>query len=115
MKSQMARCFFAFLALFLLLITGSIGAQGKAPRIGFLVVGSAASVSSRVDAFREGLRERGYIEGKNIVIEYRYGDGKPDRMTNDSNPVGRGFVSSLARPAGNITGLTNLAQELSGK
>ena len=152
MKSQMARCFFAFLALFLLLITGSIGAQGKAPRIGFLVVGSAASVSSRVDAFREGLRERGYIEGKNIVIEYRYGDGKPDRMaeqaadlvqqkvniiitagsqatrpakeaTNtipivmaqDNDPVGSGFIDSLAKPGGNITGLANLTTELSGK
>ena len=152
MKSQMARCFFAFLALFLLLTAGSIGAQGKAPRIGFLVVGSAASVSSRVDAFREGLRERGYIEGKNIVIEYRYGDGKPDRMaeqaadlvqqkvniiitagsqatrpakeaTNtipivmaqDNDPVGSGFIDSLAKPGGNITGLANLTTELSGK
>ena len=137
---------------FFLLITGSIGAQGKAPRIGFLVVGSAASVSSRVDAFREGLRERGYIEGKNIVIEYRYGDGKPDRMaeqaadlvqqkvniiitagsqatrpakeaTNtipivmaqDNDPVGSGFIDSLAKPGGNITGLANLTTELSGK
>ena len=152
MQSQMARCFFAFLATFLLLIAESVGAQGKAPRIGFLVVGSAASVSSRVDAFREGLRERGYIEGKNIVIEYRYGDGKPDRMaeqaadlvqqkvniivtagsqatrpakeaTNtipivmaqDNDPVSSGFIDSLAKPGGNITGLANLTTELSGK
>ena len=152
MKSQMARCFFSFLAPFLLLIAGSVGAQGKAPRIGFLVVGSAASVSTRVDAFRQGLRERGYVEGKNIVIEYRYGDGKPDRMAEqaadlvqqkvniivtagsqatrpakeatdtipivmaqDNDPVGSGFIDSLAKPGGNITGLANLTTELSGK
>jgi putative ABC transport system substrate-binding protein len=152
MRSQMARCFFAFLATFVLLIPGSIEAQGKASRIGFLVVGSAASVSNRVDAFRQGLRERGYVEGKNIVIEYRYGDGKPDRMaeqaadlvrqkvniivtagsqatrpakeaTNtipivmaqDNDPVGSGFIDSLAKPGGNITGLANLTTELSGK
>lgn len=152
MKSQMARCFFSFLATFLLLIAGPVGAQGKAPRIGFLVVGSAASVSTRVDAFRQGLRERGYVEGKNIVIEYRYGDGKPDRMAEqaadlvqqkvniivtagsqatrpakeatdtipivmaqDNDPVGSGFIDSLAKPGGNITGLANLTTELSGK
>lgn len=152
MKSQMTRCFFSFLAPFLLLIAGPVGAQGKAPRIGFLVVGSAASVSTRVDAFRQGLRERGYVEGKNIVIEYRYGDGKPDRMAEqaadlvqqkvniivtagsqatrpakeatdtipivmaqDNDPVGSGFIDSLAKPGGNITGLANLTTELSGK
>jgi ABC-type uncharacterized transport system substrate-binding protein len=152
MKSQMARCFFASLPTFLLLTAGSVGAQGKAPRIGFLVVGSAASVSTRVDAFRQGLRERGYVEGKNIVIEYRYGDGKPDRMAEqaadlvqqkvniivtagsqatrpakestdtipivmaqDNDPVGSGFIDSLAKPGGNITGLANLTTELSGK
>ena len=152
MQSQMARCFFSFLATFLLLIAGPVGAQGKAPRIGFLVVGSAASVSTRVDAFRQGLRERGYAEGKNIVIEYRYGDGKPDRMAEqaadlvqqkvniivtagsqatrpakeatdtipivmaqDNDPVGSGFIDSLAKPGGNITGLANLTTELSGK
>ena len=80
MKSQMARFSVAFLATLILLTTRSVMAQGKAPRIGFLVVGSAALVSTRIDAFRQGLRERGYVEGKNIVIDYRYGDGKPDRM-----------------------------------
>jgi putative tryptophan/tyrosine transport system substrate-binding protein len=148
----MTRFLFASLTTFLLLIAGSVGAQGKVPRIGLLVVGSAVSVSSRVDAFRQGLRERGYVEGKNIVIEYRYGDGKPDRMaeqaadlvqqkvniivtagsqatrpakeaTNtipvvmaqDNDPVGSGFIDSLAKPGGNITGLANLTTELSGK
>jgi putative ABC transport system substrate-binding protein len=107
---------------------------------------------ARVQAFRQGLRELGYVEGKNIVIEYRYADGKRDRlpslaselvrlkvdcivsggssvtgpakeatvtipivMTNDPDPVGNGFVASLARPGGNITGLSTLAPELAGK
>ena len=69
--------------IFVLVGTGAVAQaqqQTKVPRIGFLVVGSPASVSSRIEAFRQGLRERGYVEGKNIVVEYRYGDGKPDRM-----------------------------------
>src|SRR5918992_3643053 len=141
----------------LIIATLGVGAlvqaqQAKVPRIGFLVVGSAASVSNRVEAFRQGLRERGYVEGKNILIEYRYGEGKPDRtaeqaadlvrqkvdlivtagsqatrpakeathtipivMAQDNNPVGSGFVSNLAQPGGNITGLANLTTELTGK
>jgi putative ABC transport system substrate-binding protein len=124
----------------------------KIPRIGFLGVTSPSTISARIEAFRQGLREFGYVEGKNIVIEYRYAEGKLDRlpalaselvhlkanvivtasstptraakevtpripivMANDSDPVGNGFVASLARPGGNITGLTNLAPELSGK
>jgi putative ABC transport system substrate-binding protein len=124
----------------------------KAPRIGFLVAGSPGSVTSRIEAFRQGLRERGYVEGKNIVIEYRYGEGKPDHlaeqaadlvrqkvnlivtagsqatrpakeathtipiiMAQDNDPVGSGFIDSLAKPGGNITGLANLTTELSGK
>ena len=116
----------------------------KIPRIGYLG-SSAASNSARIEAFRQGLRELGYVEGKNIVIEYRYAEGEPDReralaaelvrlkvdvivtggstatrpakaatvtipivMTQDSDPVGNGFVASLARPGGNITGLVQL-------
>jgi putative ABC transport system substrate-binding protein len=122
------------------------------PRIGFLVAGPASAVSSRVDAFRQGLRERGYIEGKTILVEYRYGEGKADRlsdlaaelvqhkvnvivtagsqatrpakeatttipivMAQDNDPVGSGFINSLAHPGGNITGLANLTTELTGK
>ena len=107
---------------------------------------------ARIEAFRQGLRELGYVEGKNILIEYRYAEGKPDRaralaaelvrlkvdvivtagsgatraakeatatipivMAQDPDPVGNGFVASLARPGGNITGLSNLGPELSGK
>ncbi len=124
----------------------------KVPRIGFLFAGDPSAVVGRIEAFRQGLRERGYVEGKNIVIEYRYGEGKLDRvpplaaelvrlkvdvivtggptdtraakqattalpivMAQDSDPVGSGFVASLARPGGNVTGLSTLAPELSGK
>jgi putative ABC transport system substrate-binding protein len=124
----------------------------KIPRIGYLFALSTSTASARREAFRQGLRELGYVEGKNIVIEYRYADGKFDRlpalaaelvrlkidviitggapatraakeatstipivMTFDGDPVGTGFVASLARPGGNITGLSTLAPELSGK
>jgi len=121
----------------------------KIPRIGYL---GSSSGSGRVEAFRQGLRELGYVEGKNIAIEWRHHEGKLDRlaalaaelvrlkvdiiitagspatraakevtttipivMTQVGDPVGSGFVASLARPGGNITGLSTLAPELSGK
>jgi putative ABC transport system substrate-binding protein len=121
----------------------------KVPRIGYLTSGGQ---STRIEAFRQGLRELGYVEGKNIVIEYRSAEGKLDRvsalaaelvrlnvdvivtaglgatrpaneatntipivMASDTDPVGNGFVASLARPGGNITGLSTLSPELSGK
>jgi len=124
----------------------------KIRRIGFLAAGAALSSSTRIEAFRQGLRELGYVEGKDIVIEYRSAAGKLDQvprnavelvrlkvdvfvtagptdtraakeatstipivMAQDSDPVGNGFVASLARPGGNITGLSRLAPELSGK
>jgi putative tryptophan/tyrosine transport system substrate-binding protein len=124
----------------------------KVPRIGYLSVSSPSAMSTRTEAFRQGLRELGYVEGKNIVIEYRYAEGKFDRLpalaaelvrlkvdiivtagppatrsakeatvtipivfAQDGDPVASGFVASLARPGGNITGLSTLAPELSGK
>jgi ABC-type uncharacterized transport system substrate-binding protein len=124
----------------------------KVPRIGFLTAASISSVAARTEAFRQGLRELGYVEGKNIVIEFRYAEEKLDRvpalaaelvrlkvdvivtggatntraakeatnsipivMANDPDPVINGFVASLARPGGNITGLSTLSPELSGK
>src|SRR5262249_15962928 len=124
----------------------------KVPRIGFLGVTSPSTIAARIEAFRQGLRELGYVEGKNIVIEYRWAEGKFDRLPDlanelarlkvdvivtsgprqtraakeatvtipivmgfDSDPVGNGFVASLARPGGNITGLATFAPELSGK
>ena len=124
----------------------------KIPRIGYLSPTSPSVSPARIEAFRQELRELGYVEGKNIVIEYRYAEGKFDRllalaaelvrlkvdlivttgptvtraakeatttvpivMATDTDPVGNGFVASLARPGGNITGLSALAPELSGK
>ena len=52
----------------------------KIPRIGFLVLGSASTETARIQAFRQGLREHGYVEGQNIAIEYRYGEGRIDRL-----------------------------------
>ena len=124
----------------------------KIPRIGYLGATSPSAIPDRIEAFRQGLRELGYVEGKNIVIEWRHHEGKVDRlpalaaelvrlkvviivtagapaaraakeatstipivMTQVGDPVGSGFVASLARPGGNITGLSTLAPELSGK
>src|SRR5215471_17533602 len=126
--------------------------QKKVPRIGFLSATSPSTISARTDAFRQGLRDLGYVEGKNIVIEWRYAEGKMDRLPDlaselvrlkvdivvtggpaatrpakeatvsipivmafDTDPVGNGLVASLARPGRNITGLSVLAPELSGK
>jgi putative ABC transport system substrate-binding protein len=124
----------------------------KVPRIGFLAAVSPSAIAARTEAFRQGLRELGYMEGKSFVIEWRYAEGKPDRlpalaaelvrlkldvivtggpaatrpakeatvtipivMSFDDDPVGSGFAASLARPGGNITGLSTLAPEISGK
>jgi putative ABC transport system substrate-binding protein len=144
------------LALCAMLLAVSFPAEAqqptKIPRIGFLSASSLSSLSARVEAFRQGLRELGYVEGNNIVVEWRFAEGKFDRlpalvaelvrlktdiivsagpsatraakeamntipivMTNEGDPVGTGFVASLARPGGNITGLSTLAPELSGK
>ena len=124
----------------------------KVPRIGYLAFASLSTLSPRIETFRQGLRELGYVEGKNIVIERRSAEGQLDRlpalaaelvrlkvnvivtpggpatraakgatatipivMTQVGDPVGAGFVASLARPGGNITGSSTLAPELSGK
>ena len=110
------------------------------------------SIAARVDGFRQGLRELGYVDGKNIIIEWRAADLKPSGatrslssscvskvdlivsagptitrtlreatttipiiMAQDTDPVGSGFVASLAKPGGNITGLSALSPEMSGK
>ena len=123
----------------------------KVPRIGYLG-SSFLSSAERVKAFRQGLRELGYVEGKNIVIEYRYAEEKLDSepalaaelvrlkvdiivtagagatraakeatstipivMSQDPDPVGNSFVASLARPGGNITGLSSVGADLAGK
>jgi putative tryptophan/tyrosine transport system substrate-binding protein len=124
----------------------------KIQRIGYLTANSSSVELPRVDAFRQGLRALGYIEGQNLAIEYRYTDGKFEGLSDVaaelvqlnvdvivavttnaalaaknatrtipiffigvSDPIAAGLVDSLARPGGNITGLTNIAPVLSGK
>jgi putative tryptophan/tyrosine transport system substrate-binding protein len=124
----------------------------KVPRIAWLTGSTLSSNAHRTEAFRQGLRELGYVEGKNIIIEWRGADGNRDRQSvlvaelvrlkvdvfvtsgggptraakeatatipivfaQDTDPIGNGFVASLARPGGHITGLSRLAPELTGK
>ncbi len=124
----------------------------KVPRIGVLHPGTPASAPQSVEAFRQGLREHGYEEGKNIVVERRYTESRLERvaevvaefvrlkvdvivtsldvataaakqqtqtipivMAISIDPVATGFVSSLARPGGNVTGLSTMSPELAAK
>jgi putative tryptophan/tyrosine transport system substrate-binding protein len=134
--------------LFALCSTVEAQQQTKIPRLGYLTGGD----SSPNDAFVQGLRDLGYFEGKNIVIEVRNADGEMDRLphlaaelvglkvnvivavggqatlpakdasstipivfTLVSDPIGAGLVTSLARPGGNLTGLSSVSTDLSGK
>jgi len=122
--------------------------SGKVPRIGFL----ANVRSPATEGFQQGLREFGYVEGQNIIVEWRFAEGQVERLPGlaaelvrlqvdiivapnpfyveparhatktipivfalVSDPVGAGFVQSLARPGGNITGLSNISNELAAK
>src|SRR5262245_20290805 len=141
-----------FAMLFALCIAATAQQTGKIFRIGFLFNSTASGSASLVDAFRQELSKLGWIEGKNITIEYRYGEGKQDRLpelaaelvrlkvdlivasappsvsaaknatsaipiviTNTVDPVGAGFVASLARPGGNVTGVSGFTAELTTK
>jgi putative ABC transport system substrate-binding protein len=149
------------LAIAAMILALSFPAQAQqpksVPRIGFLSrdlhpSDSRAAAPRNLEAFREGLRQLGYVEGKNIIIEYRYADGRLERlpalaeelvrlkvdiivadssgsaraakkvtttipvvMATGSDPIGSGLIASLARPGGNVTGLTNIDAELRGK
>jgi putative ABC transport system substrate-binding protein len=127
--------------------------QGKVPRIGYVTsTGNSNNPGPSGQAFRQGLQDLGYVEEKNILVEYRYIEGNPDRiqgfiaellqlkvdvlvatsptairaakqatktipivMVTTQDPVAAGIVDSLAHPGGNVTGLTQLARDLSGK
>ena len=154
MSATLGKIFVLFLTTILLTTASATQAQQptKVPRIGFLIASSRSVNAARYETFLQGLRELGYEEGKNIVIEWRSGEGRFDRlaalaaelirlkvdiivtagpadtraareatstipivMTFDNDPVGNGFIASLARPGGNITGLSTLAPELSSK
>jgi len=144
------------LCAFVLALGFSAAAQQptKVPRIGYLSNTDAATDSDRAGGIRRALRDLGYIEGRNIAIEYRYAEGKVDRASElaaelarlkvdiivvasgdvtigaaknatrtipivmagqGTDPVRAGLVESLARPGGNVTGITNLTGELGGK
>jgi ABC-type uncharacterized transport system substrate-binding protein len=107
-------------------------AATKTPRVGFLSLNRLTVQKDRVEAFREALRKLGYIDGQNITFDYRFADNNSERMaklaaelvhlnvdvivtTSDNDPVGSGFVISLAHPCGNITGLTNVSRDLGDK
>ncbi len=126
--------------------------KGNVWRIGFLGAASASGFARRVDALRAGLRDLGYVEGKNLVIEFRWADGKYERlpelaaelirlnvdiivasgtvgiraakaatttisivMASSGDPVALGFVASLARPGGNVTGMAGFSPEGAAK
>ena len=126
-------------------LTSSAQQAAKVPRLGLLIPGSSSAFAPRIEAFRHGLRDLGYVEGRNITIEYRFAEGQYDRlpalvaelirlhvdimvtdgepailaaqhatttipivMAVSSDPVGIGFVASLARPGGNTTGLSSM-------
>ena len=127
-------------------------APGKVYRIGFLAGGLPSTSKSNVEGLRQGLQDLGYVEGQNFILDFRWGEGRNDRlvelaselvrsnvdvivtagepairaakqatttvpivMSAVGDPVGAGFAASLARPGGNITGVSNLAVEMTGK
>ena len=124
----------------------------KAPRVGLLLQGTSTSLMTRLEGFQQGLRERGYVEGKNIALEQRFDDDREERLpalaadlarlrvdiivaaatpavkaakqatatvpiiiVHSADPVALGLVASLARPGGNVTGLSSASPDYSGK
>ena len=144
------------LGLALALVLAAPAAEGqqaaKIYRLGYLTIGSASDGLERLDLFRQALRELGYIEGRNVALEIRWAEGKPEQlpgladelvrlkvdvivatsgvaalaakkatptipivMVASSDAIRQGLVASLARPGGNVTGLTNISPEVSRK
>ena len=141
------------LTLFVAAFAGRLEAQpGTVHRIGFLSTASASAAAQRVEALRLGLLELGYVEGSNLKIEYRWAEGREERlsglaselvasrvevivtqgtvptmaarrasatipivMATAGDPVGSGLVASLSRPGGNVTGLTQINPDVTGK
>jgi putative ABC transport system substrate-binding protein len=141
------------LALAVLSLLSGCEKPAKEPRIGFLAVGSREGRAFLIEGFLQGLREHGYVEGRNIVVEYRFSADRNDRLPDlaaelialkvdliiasgspasfaakkatdtipivmpslNADPVATGLITSLARPGGNITGITEMAPQLAGK
>jgi putative ABC transport system substrate-binding protein len=153
-NSKSYRFIWVTIGALLLALCSSVRAQQpkKVARIGYLNANPPSASPARTEAFRQGLRELGYVEGKNIFIEYRSAETKLDRLPTlaaelvrlpveiivtagpastraakqstatipivmgfDDDPVGSGYAASLARPGGNVTGLSTLAPEITGK
>jgi len=146
-------CFWSLASVIVTLVSVAEAQQSvNVPRIAYLSGSSLSALAARIQSFRQGLRELGYMEGKNIIIEWRSAEGQLDHvpeiaaelvrlkvdvivspgpavtrrlkeatstvpivMASDTDPVGSGFIASLARPGGNITGLASLAPEVGGK
>jgi ABC-type uncharacterized transport system substrate-binding protein len=138
--------------LFALCFSAEAQQAKKAARIGYMSAASRTAEFTRIESLKQGLHELGYDEGKNIIFEWRFGEGKPDRLSELASelvrlkvdvivtagstsaraakeatttipvvmaqvidPVASGLVASLARPGGNVTGLSTLSPEISGK
>jgi len=143
---------FALSAMLLALCASAEAQPKKIAKVGFFLGSTPAAAAHNVEAFRQGLRELGYVEGKTVVLEIRYGEARAERlpelarelislkvdlivastdvviaavkretqtipivMAISSDPVGTGFVASLARPGGNVTGNSTISPDLSGK
>ena len=152
-RRQFLQCSLALVGISLLSGCEKTPSPSKVPRIGFLAVGSREGRGFLIEGFLQGLRELGYVEGQNIVIEYRFSEDRDDRLPElaaqlvdlkvklilasgtpasfaakqatstipivmgglAANPVETGLVASLARPGGNITGMTLMTSQLGGK
>jgi putative ABC transport system substrate-binding protein len=133
-------------------VTPSLAQASRVPRIAFIAAASPATIAVRTEAFRRGLQERGYVEGRTIVVDYLFGEERLDRlpalvaqavssgadilvsagpsvtraaraatatvpivMAFDPDPVGAGFVASLSKPGGNVTGMSSVGAEMGSK
>jgi putative ABC transport system substrate-binding protein len=153
-RRQLLQGSLALAGFSLLLAAKASGQQAaKVPRIGFLAVGSREGRAFLIEGFLQGLRERGYVAGQSIVIEYRFSEDRDDRLPAlaaelvalkvqlilasgtpasfaakqatstipivmggiAADPVETGLVASLARPGGNITGMSMMTAPLGGK
>ena len=138
--------------LFALCLPAQAQQPAKTPRIGLLLQGTSTSLATRLEGFQQGLRERGYVEGKNIALEQRFDDDREERLAalaadlvrlrvdvivaaatpaikaakeatatipiiivHSADPFALGLVTSLARPGGNVTGLSSASPDYSGK
>jgi putative tryptophan/tyrosine transport system substrate-binding protein len=151
-EPTMLRIVIAVVLLFTTPLAAEAQQATKVPRIGVVFAGTPTATALFNEAFKQGLREHGYVEGHNLILERRYGEGRLERtheiaaelvrmkvdvivtasdpaivaakrqtrsipivMVGASDPVGTGFVASLARPGGNITGTSRMSPELSPK